>query len=358
LRLAFFGPVPPLRGGIAQHSAQLVAALRARGHDVEVLSWAAQYPAVLYPGRQHDPNALPFTGTRFTMRWWDPVTWWRAGRLARHADAILVTWVIPPQAVPYRVIRSGSGNRPVIGVVHEPLPHEPTGRDRFLARRFLPKLAGALSHARSVTDAVNELAGPIPVATIPHPPNLPVQRTPLPPGPPWRLLFLGHLRPYKGLDVALGALRRLVDDGHDVRLHVAGNPWRPPEEWRERAEALGVTDHVHFRFGYVPDEEIDELLATHHLLVAPYTQAAQSGVIPLALAAGRPVVATDVGGLPEAVQDGVDGVITPANDPAAFAAGVARALADLPRLADGAAHSATSWDDVAAAVEALVPHAR
>src|SRR5690606_41288232 len=112
----------------------------------------------------------------------------------------------------------------------------------------LPTLAGALSPARSVTDAVNELAGPIPVAPIPPPPNLPVQRTPLPPGPPWRLLFLGHLRPYKGLDVALGALRRLVDDGHDVRLHVAGNPWRPPEEWRERAEALGVTDHVHFRF--------------------------------------------------------------------------------------------------------------
>jgi glycosyltransferase involved in cell wall biosynthesis len=89
--------------------------------------------------------------------------------------------------------------------------------------------------------------------------------------------------------------------------------------------------------------------------VAPYTQAAQSGVIPLALAAGRPVVATDVGGLPEAVRDGIDGVITPANDPAAFAAGVRRALDDLPRLADGAAHSATSWDDVATALERLVP---
>src|SRR5690606_38350804 len=118
------------------------------------------------------------------------------------------------------------------------------------------KLSGALSHASSVTDELLALAPKVSVATVAHPPNLPVHRSPLPDGPPWRLLFLGHLRPYKGLDVALGAMRHLVDAGLDVRLDVAGNPWRPPEEWRERAEALGVSDHVHFRFGYVPDEEI------------------------------------------------------------------------------------------------------
>jgi glycosyltransferase involved in cell wall biosynthesis len=353
MRITFIGPVPPLRGGIAQHSAQLVTALRGRGHVVEAWSWAAQYPAVLYPGRQLDLNAVPFTGARFRMRWWDPTTWWRAGRSARAADLILVTWVIPPQLFPYRTVQVAAGPVPVVAVVHEPLPHEPGRLDRVLTRRMLHHLSGALTHASSVSDQLAGLAPGLPVAVTPHPPNLPVARTELPSGPPWRLLFLGHLRPYKGLDVALGAMRHLADRGVDVTLTVAGNPWRPPEEWRAHVASLGIDRLVRFRFGYVPDEEMDSLLAEHHVLVAPYRQAAQSGVIPLALGAGRPVVATDVGGLPEAVRDGVDGVIVPAGDPVAFADGVQRCIAELDRLATGAATVTERWDDVARAVEEL-----
>lgn len=355
MRIVFIGPVPPLRGGIAQHSAQLVAALRARGHRVEALSWAAQYPAVLYPGRQLDLDAVPFEGTRFEMRWWDPTTWLRAGRAVRGADLLLVTWVVPPQVFPYRAVQVTAGSVPTVAVVHEPLPHEPSGLDRFLARRMFRNLAGALSHATSVTDELEALAPRLRVATVPHPPNLRVTRRPLPPGPPWRLLFLGHLRPYKGLDVALEALRHLADAGFDARLTVAGNPWRPPDEWRAQVTRLGIDRLVRFRFGYVPDGEIDSLLSEHHVLVAPYRQAAQSGVVPLALAAGRPVVATDVGGLPEAVRDDVDGIVVPAEDPVAFAAGVRRAVDGLDRLAAGASTVEQRWDEVARAVESLRP---
>jgi glycosyltransferase involved in cell wall biosynthesis len=355
VRIVFVGPVPPLRGGIAQHSAQLVEALRARGHQVQVMSWAAQYPAVLYPGRQHDLDAVPFAGTRFRMRWWDPSTWWAAGRAVRGADLLLVTWVVPPQIFPYRAVQLASGGVPLVAVVHEPLPHEPTRLDRMLARRMFRTASGALSHASSVTAELAELAPGLPVATAAHPPNLPLTRAPLPQGPPWHLLFLGHLRPYKGLDVALHAVRRLVHDGFEVTLTVAGNPWRPPDEWRSLVVDLGIEDHVRFRFGYVPDEEIDSLLATHHLLVAPYRQAAQSGVVPLALAAGRPVVATAVGGLPEAVRHGRDGVIVPAGDPGAFADGIRHAIDELDVLAAGAATVEERWDEVATAVEHLVP---
>ena len=355
MRIVFIGPVPPLRGGIAQHSAQLVTALRARGHEVDVLSWAAQYPAVLYPGRQHDLDAVPFAGTHFEMRWWDPTTWYRAGRTARGADLVLVTWVIPPQLFPYRAVQLGSRGAPMAVVVHEPLPHEPKARDRFLTRRMFLHAAGALAHATSVREQLGALAPAVPVEVVPHPPNLTVHHTPLPPGPPWRLLFLGHLRPYKGLDVALGAMRHLADEGVDVQLTVAGNPWRPPEQWRQAAADLGIDKLVRFRFGYVPDQEMSELLESHHLVVAPYRQAAQSGVVPLAHAAGRPVVATDVGGLPEAVRSGIDGVIVRAEDPRAFADGVRRALDQLDVLAAGAGSVHDRWDEVAAAVERLVP---
>jgi glycosyltransferase involved in cell wall biosynthesis len=101
---------------------------------------------------------------------------------------------------------------------------------------------------------------------------------------------------------------------------------------------------------YVPDEELTDLLARHHLVVLPYRSATQSGIVPLAHAAGRPVVATAVGGLVESVRDGVDGVLVPPDDAAALADGLERAAVDLAALAAGAAAVSTSWDDVATAV--------
>ena len=70
-----------------------------------------------------------------------------------------------------------------------------------------------------------------------------------------------------------------------------------------------VDSVIDFRFGYVSDDQVSDLLARHHLVVQPYRSASQSGVIPLAFAAGRGVVVTPVGGLSEVVEPDRNGVI-------------------------------------------------
>jgi hypothetical protein len=77
LRVTFIGPVPPLRSGIAQHGGHLAEAL-AETAEVTVLSWQHQYPKRLFGRAQVDPDATSHPRARFMLRWWDPVSWWRA----------------------------------------------------------------------------------------------------------------------------------------------------------------------------------------------------------------------------------------------------------------------------------------
>lgn len=64
-RITIIGPTHPYKGGIAQHTTELAHRLAARGHDVRIESWSAQYPARLYPGQQRveAPEMEPFDPT-------------------------------------------------------------------------------------------------------------------------------------------------------------------------------------------------------------------------------------------------------------------------------------------------------
>ena len=105
---------------------------------------------------------------------------------------------------------------------------------------------------------------------------------------------------------------------------------------------------LHLR--YAADDEVNDLLAKHHAALLPYRSATQSGIAPIALAAGRPVVATAVGGLRDVIRDGQNGTLAEPGDAASLAEAIERCAADLPTLAAGTTSSASTWDDVAAAV--------
>jgi glycosyltransferase involved in cell wall biosynthesis len=347
VQVTYVGPVPPIRGGISQHGSRLIEGLRDEGHAVDVISWKAQYPVVLYGRRQEDPDAEPFAGARFALRWWDPISWWRAGRAARRTDLLVLQWVTPFHAVPLRVLLAAAGKTPAVVVVHNPLPHEKMPLTRPLTRLVLSRVTGALVHADSAARDLAALVSLRRIVSVPMPPILRVGRTALPPRPPLRLLFLGFVRPYKGVDTAIDAVRALIERGHAVELTVAGEVWDGKGEWAAKLRASGAVDGVHLRPGYVSDAEVAELLSSHHALVAPYRSATQSGVVPIAFAAGRPVVATAVGGLPERVVEGETGALSPPGDAESFAAAIERVEASLDELAAAVAPRAGTWAEVA-----------
>lgn len=361
MRIVYVGTVPPLPGGISHSGAALTAALRRAGHEVEIISWAAQYPRLLYKGSARDKGAVAPEGAEFVLRWWAPWTWWKAGRRARRADLLLLPWVTPAQAPAYCVVLAASRPAPRLVVVHNPYPHEPRALDTALTRVVLRQADVLLAHSAAAAASISTLAPDVPVETTPLPPTLTITARPLPPHPPFKALFFGLVRPYKGLDIAIDALEILRSRGVPIELTVAGEFWEPVDPWNARIAAAGLTDAVRLRSGYVPDAEVNDLLAAHHIVFAPYRSATQSAVVPLAWAAGRPTVATPVGGLVEQVQDGENGVLATAATGAAFADAVTRAIDDLESLATGAlgaSRTAPTWEGVAAVVEAVAQRLR
>jgi hypothetical protein len=147
---------------------------------------------------------------------------------------------------------------------------------------------------------------------------------------PVRLALVGRLSPRKGQDVALDALRLLLEDGHDVNLEFVGDAFAGYEEYEQalkgRAEAIG-RDRVTFA-GFCPEpsrayERADVILVPSRL--EPFGNVAVEG-----LAAGRPVIASRVGGLPEIVDHGVTGFLVPPDDSIALAEAISALISDHP----------------------------
>lgn len=147
-------------------------------------------------------------------------------------------------------------------------------------------------------------------------------------GPPdaLRILFFGLIKPYKGLDLLVEALARLPDDlRRTVRLDVIGLPRMDVRPIQARARALGVGENIRWDLRFVPEAEIPGIFESATVVALPYRRVDQSSVLMAAVAFGKPVVATRVGGFAEVIRDGIHGLLVDPGDPD----GLARALTTL-----------------------------
>jgi len=150
------------------------------------------------------------------------------------------------------------------------------------------------------------------------------------------------------------ATKLLLVEGFDVRTVIAGEFWDPVDKYHDRIQALELHDRVEIHDGFVEQAFMQALLESAHIVVLPYRSATQSGVAPLAFAAGRSVVATAVGGLPEQVEAGVAGELALPNHPKSLAQAIKRALGRLDALSEGARGASSTWKEVATALLASI----
>lgn len=118
------------------------------------------------------------------------------------------------------------------------------------------------------------------------------------------ILFAGRITEYKGLQYLLPAFVKIHDTYPDVKLMVAGGG-----EFCFDESLYKNLDYIEFRHRFIPDTELIDLIKHCKFMVCPYTDATQSGVIMSAFAFYKPVLATNVGGLPEMVKDGAFGKV-------------------------------------------------
>lgn len=240
-----------------------------------------------------------------------------------------------------------------ITTVHDAAPHP--GDRIHVPMGFVRAEAAAAdaivtlsSHVREQVLRWPEARGK-PIVTVPH--GVFGKSAPTPkrrdPRAPLSLLFLGRLLPYKGLHLLTEAYRQVRAAGVEARLTIMG---------QGDATLLGKIDdlpHLTLKNRWLSDQEMQSAARDADLIVLPYTEASQSGVVPMAMGAATPVIASCIGGLAEQVNDGETGLLC---EPTA--ASIARAILRLARdeelhanLSEGAArHAATvlSWDAIAA----------
>jgi glycosyltransferase involved in cell wall biosynthesis len=157
---------------------------------------------------------------------------------------------------------------------------------------------------------------------------------PLPaPGHPLMIGFLGRLlREAKGLDVLLDAMALVPGaGGGEIRLEIAGGPPEAVDALDHEVRARGLAGRVRL-LGEVADAA--EVLARWAAVVLPSRREGFGLALIEAMAAGRPVVASRVGGIPEVVEDGATGLLVPPDEPAALAAALRTLDADRSRLAE------------------------
>ncbi len=138
------------------------------------------------------------------------------------------------------------------------------------------------------------------------------------------ILFFGRIWPYKGLDYLIRAEPLISEAVPDVRIVIAGKG----EDLGRYRQMMVHAERFTVHNAEVTDDERAELFAKSAVVVLPYIEASQSGVIPVAYNAGRPVVATAVGGLPAMVDDGVTGCLVPPCDEKSLAAAIVHLLLD------------------------------
>jgi glycosyltransferase involved in cell wall biosynthesis len=381
LKTILVGPVFPYRAGIAYCTTRLAEELRA-----PVISFKRQFPKFLYPGGDDIDPTLPRANAEFVLDIVNPWTWLRTAlRLRRESpDAVLLVWWIWVWALPYLTIMALLPKKTrVVLQCHNIGDKEPAPWKRWLTNRVLRRGDVLVVHAKSEAEEARrrlgvEQASGLP-ASVPSRPAgsrrysnhpeivstfLPVHE--LGGAVPSReaarrtldltgnvALFFGHVRPFKGLDIALDAWRLLKTD---VTLVVAGEVWwKGEEEYRSRAAGLR---NVRLEFRFIPDAEIAAYFAAADVVLAPYRIEAQSGVALTSFHFARPVIATSVGGLPEIIDEGVNGMLVPPEDPAALARAVDAffARSDRETMERRAAEAARrySWEEYGARMKRLL----
>jgi len=276
----------------------------------------------------------------------------RYRRHAREADIVHWQWLTVQPVDAYLL----PPKRPRLLTAHDVLPREPRPGQIGATRRLLEKMDAVVVHSehgagrlRDELSLADERIHVIPHGAFDYLTRLPEEK-PLPPelaaveGPV--VLFFGLLRPYKGVELLIEAFQNV--DG--AELWIVGMPRMPLEPLRQLA--AHARSRVRFVPRFIDDSEIPAFFRRADLVVLPYREIDQSGVLYTALAFGKPIIVSDVGGFAEIAAEGAAHAVR-SGAPVELAAAIQQLLdepAERERLAKAAAAAAAgrySWESIA-----------
>ena len=323
-KVVVVGPVYPYKGGISHYTGLLVRALGER-FDVHAISYSMQYPRLLFRMEQRDYDNDSFkVEAEFILNTASPISIIKTAKRINSLkpELVIIQWWHPYFAPCYRILTAGLNSK-VMFICHNVFPHERFVLDRFLTKLTLKKGDFFILHSKREVSELKSIIKNPQYGVNMHPTygafdfsGAGVEKS-----PGRTLLFFGFVRPYKGLKYLLEAMTYL---DADIRLLVVGDFGNDRESYDKQIEELGIRNRLEIHDEYVPDKQVEIYFKSCDAVVLPYIDATQSGIAQIAFGFKKPVIATDAGGLPEVVTDGVTGMICKSADSRALAKAINR----------------------------------
>lgn len=336
-KIVLIGPVYPYKGGISHYTGMMYRQL-SKTHDVTMLTYKMQYPKILFHKEQKDyeNDSFKVEAAEYTLHTANPFNIIKTARYIHRLkpDMVIFQWWHPYFAPCYWILRKFMGRQNITFVCHNVFPHERFPMDRRLTKLTLRGGDHFILHAKEEGKQLETILSHPDYVVTPHPTynmflfeHLSREQARRMLGIDSRtkvLLFFGFVREYKGLKHLLRAMPAIAERSGDVQLLVVGDFDQDKDKYVQLIRELKMEDHVRIVDGYVPDREVEKYFAACDLVALPYESATQSGIVQIAFGFTKPVVVTDVGGLPEVVEDGKTGYVVRPMDADALADAVCR----------------------------------
>lgn len=369
MKIVIVGPAYPYRGGIATFNERLARQLVDEGHTVKIFTFTLQYPGFLFPGKTQfttdpAPEGLDIVRALNSV---NPFNWLKVARriYKEKPDMVMLRFWMPYFGPSLGTIGRYLRRRgiKVVSLVDNIIPHDHKPGDKIFAKFFVKSVDGFLAMSDSVINELKQFDSSKPVAYAPHPlydhygPIEPKATAAaalnLDPDTDY-YLFFGLIRDYKGLDLLLQAMACEDLQHSNAQLIVAGEFYGDSAKYYEMESYLGLRGRIHWFPEFIPDDKVRHFFNVADLVVQPYKTATQSGITQVAYHFCKPMVVTNVGGLPEIVPNGKCGYVVDPT-PQSIAIAIADFYANRPDFSEGIAAQKLqfSWSRLTAALLSL-----
>ncbi|MEP6675720.1 MAG: glycosyltransferase [Ferruginibacter sp.] len=331
MKIVIIGPAHPLRGGLASYDERLAKEFQQQGHSVTIYTFSLQYPGFLFPGiTQFSSEPKPEDiDIRVCINSVNPFNWLKTGNHLKkeRPDLIVVRYWLPVMGpclgTILRRVKKNNHTK-VVCIADNIIPHEKRFGDKPFTKYFVKPVDAFITMSEKVLADLPLFNIKKPAKFVAHPlydnfgdiiskeearKHLKIEKEES------VLLFFGFIRKYKGLDILLDSMH-LINTKYKIqnlKLLIAGEFYEDRKPFEEQIERLDIKDSLILHTDFIPDSEVKYYLCAADVVIQPYRNATQSGVTPLAYHFEKPMIVTNVGGLPSLVPDNKVGLVAEPN---------------------------------------------
>ena len=326
-KIAIVGPAHPYRGGIAAFNERLALELK-KNYEVEIITFSLQYPSFLFPGKTQyvDEEQTYSFKIKRSINSINPLNWIKVGLMLKWSkyDVVIVRYWLPFMAPALGTIMriAKSKTNKTLAIVDNMIPHEKRIGDKILSKYFVKSVDRFLTMTDSVSRDISKFDQKKPKIISPHPlydhfgkpeskeealRNLNLDNS-------YKyILFFGLIREYKGLDILLEAFNKIESENLRIKLLIAGEFYNNEDKYQKLIKGSLNKNNIILHNFFIPDRQVPHYFNAASVIVQPYKSATQSGVTQIAYHFNKPMIVTNVGGLPEMCPNEKVGYVVEAN---------------------------------------------